>query len=88
MSASNWVFIGAGNMAGSLIGGLVGSGVKAQEITAVDINADTINTLKQSFNVQSTDNIANVAKGANVVIAVKPNIVKSVCESLNPVVIP
>jgi len=82
MSGAKWFFIGAGNMASSLVGGLIGSGVSATNITVVDINADAIDAMKQSFKVQSAQSIEHIDTGASVVIAVKPNIVETVCEAL------
>jgi len=82
MCRAKWYFIGAGNMASSLIGGLIGSGVGAGEIAIVDINADAVDKLKQLFGVQSAENIDQIATGSAVVIAVKPNIVESVCTAV------
>lgn len=84
MADANWTFIGAGNMAGSLVGGLIGSGVNPQNITVVDINAAACEKLVQSFGVQSHADAQNIDEGAAVVIAVKPHIVETVCKSLSP----
>jgi len=83
MSEHHWTFIGAGNMAGSLVGGLTGSGVDGHDITVVDINASACKALENSFNVNSTNSVTNINAGASVVIAVKPNIVESVCRELS-----
>lgn len=82
MSSSQWTFIGAGNMAGSLVGGLIGSGVNGHDITVVDINADACLTLENRFGVVTTNCISDINDGASVVIAVKPNIVETVCRDL------
>ncbi len=84
MSGAKWTFIGAGNMASSLIGGLVGSGVSGNDITVVDISADACAKLEKLFGVQSADSIDNISEGSSVVIAVKPHIVETVCQSLAP----
>jgi len=82
MAGTKWFFIGAGNMASSLVGGLIGSGANATEITVVDVNQAAIDTIKQSFNVLSAPSIENIEPGASVVIAVKPNVVETVCKAL------
>lgn len=83
MPGTNWYFIGAGNMASSLVGGLIGSGVSAADITVVDINPDAIEKIKQTFDVQGAQSIEHIDKGASVVIAVKPNIVETACKALS-----
>jgi len=82
MQGTKWFFIGAGNMASSLVGGLVGSGVSAADITVVDISQEAIDKIKHSFGVQSTPSIENIDEAAAVVIAVKPNLVETVCKAL------
>lgn len=82
MPGSKWFFIGAGNMASSLIGGLIGSGTSTQDIAVIDISADAINKLKQSFDVKGAQNIDQIDEAASVVVAVKPNIVETVCKAL------
>jgi len=83
MPGAKWFFIGAGNMASSLVGGLIGSGVSATDITVVDINPDAIDKIKRAFGVQSAPNIEQIDKCASVVIAVKPNIVETACKALS-----
>ncbi|MCL4151680.1 UNVERIFIED_CONTAM: hypothetical protein GTU68_051241 [Idotea baltica] len=70
-------------MASSLIGGLVNSGMAGDQIAVVDINSDACEKLEQRFGVRSSDNTANLAEGASVVIAVKPHIVETVCRSIS-----
>lgn len=82
MSNQHWTFIGAGNMAGSLVGGLVASGISASDITVVDINAEACAALEAKFGINSTNSVADIGMGASAVIAVKPNIVETVCREL------
>jgi len=84
MASMHWTFIGAGNMASSLVGGLIGSGVNAKNITVIDVNAAACEKLERSFGVNSAADLAGMEEGAAVVIAVKPNIVETVCKALAP----
>jgi len=81
MASMHWTFIGAGNMASSLVGGLIGSGVNAKNITVIDVNAAACEKLERSFGVNSAADLAGMEEGAAVVIAVKPNIVETVCKA-------
>ncbi len=84
MALQQWTFIGAGNMASSLIGGLINSGVDGSNITVVDINSDAVEAIKKAHGVSSAKNVSSINDGAMVVIAVKPNVVETVCTELGP----
>jgi len=77
-------FIGAGNMASSLIGGLIDKDFPAGQITACDIDNDKLAALQQQFGI-ATDSDSNRATGnADIVIlAVKPQVMQIVCEALD-----
>ncbi|MCC5904288.1 MAG: pyrroline-5-carboxylate reductase [Halomonas sp.] len=82
--ASKITFIGAGNMAGAIIGGLIESGVAPSDITATAPNESELASLKQRLGVSTqTDNNAAVKDANVVVLAVKPQIMRSVCEALS-----
>lgn len=85
MSNPSWTFIGAGNMAGSLIGGLIASGADAKHIAVVDINAEACQILQDKFGTSVIQSIKHISPGSAVVIAVKPHIVKAVCDDLKTV---
>jgi pyrroline-5-carboxylate reductase len=71
-------FVGAGNMAGSLIKGLLNNGYDAKNIWASNTNVDLLNQLKKLNIHTSTDNRL-VAKTADVlVLAIKPQVLKEV----------
>jgi pyrroline-5-carboxylate reductase len=78
-------FIGGGNMARSLIGGLVARGTSASAIRVaepVDVLRDA---LARDFGVQvSADNTQAVAGAGTWVLAVKPQVMREVCEALAP----
>ncbi len=66
-------FIGAGNMAGSLIGGLIADGYPSRQIHVADIDTGKLKRLQQQFDVHiHTDNEAVVRACDLVVLAVKP----------------
>ena len=51
MTHPNICFIGAGNMATSLIGGMIAQDYPPQHICACDIHQEKLDTLQQSFQV-------------------------------------
>ncbi|WP_347261330.1 pyrroline-5-carboxylate reductase [Rudaea sp.] len=80
-------FVGGGNMARSLIGGLVRAGAPATSLTVAEPNADLRAALAGDFGVAVFANAAEAAGGADaVVLAVKPQVMKAVCASLAEVV--
>nr|WP_295711266.1 pyrroline-5-carboxylate reductase [uncultured Halomonas sp.] len=81
--ANKITFIGAGNMASAIIGGLIDSGVDAKTITATAPNDSELAAIKQRLGINTdTDNNAAVADSDVVVLAVKPQIMRNVCEAL------
>lgn len=77
-------FIGGGNMAHSLIGGLIADGFSAGNIWASDPNADKLANLAEAFAVQtSVDNQTIVDNTDVVVLAVKPQVMKAVASELD-----
>ncbi|MGH1471924.1 MAG: pyrroline-5-carboxylate reductase [Cellvibrionaceae bacterium] len=85
MSEPQLTFIGGGNMATSIIGGLIAQRFPANAITACDPLEENLQKLKDNFNIStSTDNGQGVANADAVLLAVKPQIMKKVCEQLKP----
>jgi pyrroline-5-carboxylate reductase len=76
-------FIGAGNMAASIIGGLVGKGFAPQHIVASDPQPATLERLKAVAPVRTVeDNAEAIAAADVVVLAVKPQVLRAVLEPL------
>ena len=81
----NICFIGGGNMATALIGGLLGKGFSAAQISVVEINADNRARLQRDFAVRAFENIAEgVADSQIIVFAVKPQQLREVAQQLAP----
>lgn len=82
-------FVGGGNMARSLIGGLVRAGKHGADIAVAEPNADQRAALASDFGVTVCDNAADAARDADaVVLAVKPQVMKAVCTSLGEIAWP
>ncbi|WP_104204912.1 pyrroline-5-carboxylate reductase [Billgrantia saliphila] len=84
--ASRITFIGAGNMAGAIIGGIVDNGYPASAITATAPSDEYLAPMRERFGIHtSTDNAEAVRDADIVVLAVKPQIMRDVCEGLRDV---
>ena len=78
-------FIGGGNMARAIIGGLKQNGFDMSAITVLELDAQKRIDLAQEFNVKATDSYADFSDTDVIVLAVKPQQLKEVCGKLNPV---
>jgi len=78
-------FIGGGNMARSLIGGLLADGFPSQHIHVADPNAGHLENLQAAHSIQTyTDNIAAIKDCKVVILAVKPQQLQAVVKDLAP----
>ena len=78
-------FIGGGNMASALIGGIAGKVTPGAHIHVVDLNPGTLENLASQFGVStSTDMDARLAACDVLVLAVKPQQIREVVASLLP----
>ncbi|WP_350598820.1 pyrroline-5-carboxylate reductase [Pseudomonas sp. 65/3-MNA-CIBAN-0223] len=85
MSKTRIAFIGAGNMAASLIGGLRAKGLEAELIRASDPGAETRSKVAAEHAIAVFADNAEAIKDAEVVVlAVKPQAMKAVCEAIRP----
>ncbi|MCW7555023.1 pyrroline-5-carboxylate reductase [Endozoicomonas gorgoniicola] len=78
-------FIGAGNMASSIFGGLIEDGWPKDKIWATARSEATLENVKNQFGVQVTrDNHQAVRQSEMVVLCVKPQMMKAVLQELAP----
>ncbi|WP_137804908.1 pyrroline-5-carboxylate reductase [Pseudomonas sp. G(2018)] len=85
MSKTRIAFIGAGNMAASLIGGLRAKGLDAAQIRASDPGEETRARVSAEHGIEVFADNAQAIEGADVVVlAVKPQAMKTVCEAIRP----
>ncbi|WP_346796382.1 pyrroline-5-carboxylate reductase [Halomonas sp. Bachu 37] len=81
--ATNITFIGAGNMTGAIIGGLIDSGVSPAAITATSPSESMLAPVKTRYGITThTDNQEAISGADIVVLAVKPQIMRDVCKEL------
>jgi len=77
-------FIGAGNMATSLIGGLVSDGHKPDHIRAADPRAEQRERVHREFGIEIFDDNNKATDGADIVVlAVKPQVMPEVASALS-----
>lgn len=95
MTENSIAFIGGGNMATSLIGGLIADGYPRDGIWVTDLDEQKLSDLQDRFQVNTTgDNQLAVRRAATIVLAVKPQVISTViggiaeaAESTAPLVI-
>ena len=76
-------FIGAGNMASALAGGMIANGINAQSIMLSDINDSQLLQLKNELGVQTTTNNKTlIEKNRIIVLALKPQVMQQVMAPL------
>jgi pyrroline-5-carboxylate reductase len=80
-------FIGAGNMARAIIGGMLDSGFKAANIWVSAPDDNHLQSIRKQFGVSvTTDNRYCAQQADMVVLAVKPQVMADVCSDIAPVV--
>lgn len=77
-------FIGLGNMAGAMIGGLIKSGVKKSDIIGYDVSEGARSFRNTENGIDIAENNCDVARKADyIVLAVKPQFLDPVLEEIN-----
>lgn len=80
-------FIGAGNMASSIIGGLIKQGFDASKLMASDPFPTSLERLNKATGIATTDNNATAISQADIVVlAVKPQVMKTVALEIAPAI--
>lgn len=80
-------FIGAGNMASSLAGGIIAKGYDPLNITLTDVNDSQLAQARSNLQVNtSRDNLAACQKADVIVLAVKPQVMGDVIAPLQAIV--
>lgn len=80
---SKIVFIGGGNMASCLIGGMIANGMASEKILVSEPGADARQKLSELHGIETTaDNRAAAAQATLLVLAVKPQIMAAVAKDL------
>jgi pyrroline-5-carboxylate reductase len=79
-------FIGGGNMASALIGGLIKRGVAPVNLHAVDPGDEARARMSKQFGIATSASIDSTLAGFDaIVLAVKPQVLKDVADALRPV---
>lgn len=87
MDSKTIAFIGCGNMAASLINGLVADGYEAKKIIASDPDSAKTAQLSSHLGIETTaDNSQAVELADMVVLAVKPQLLEQVATAIAPAV--
>lgn len=83
MTSAKITFIGGGNMASSIIGGLMAQGFSADNITVSDPYQPSLDTLAETLAVHTTQDNNQAVNGADIVVlAVKPQAMQQVTEAM------
>lgn len=79
-------FLGAGNMAGALIRGLLRAGTCAPErVIATDVRSDRLEELARQYGIKTTEDNAAAAREAEVIVlATKPQVLAKLVDEIAP----
>jgi len=87
MRNTNIAFIGGGNMARSLVGGLIADGCDPENIAVSDPSQSQLDILRRQFPIRTcADNEAAISGAHVVVLAVKPQVMRTALVGLANVV--
>lgn len=77
-------FVGGGNMATAIIGGLQQHGSQLSDFVVIEPSADKRTALHQAYGVSVSDNALAATQKSVIVLAVKPQHLQAVCETIRP----
>ena len=84
---STITFIGAGNMASSLMSGLIANHYSADKIWATNPSPDKLTNLREKLGIHTSQNNSEGAEHADILVfAVKPHILKTVILELQQII--
>ncbi len=87
MTSKRIGFIGGGNMARSLIGGLLGAGYDATQIAVSEPDPQRREALMNGFAIESfSDNLSIAEKADVLVLAVKPQVMQNALNSMQSII--
>ena len=78
-------FIGGGNMAKAIIGGLKNNGFNTEKITVIELDPEKRVQLSKEFSVQTSADYIDVSNTDVIILAVKPQQLREVCSLLLPI---
>lgn len=79
----NITFLGGGNMARSIVGGLINENYPANQITVVDRHAEKLEQLKVEYGINTTQDAASAITSAHLVIfSIKPQGLKDLLATI------
>ena len=83
---TRWGFVGAGQMAGALVRGMIRAGVAPPDrIAAYDISKEASGRLAHETEIAPSDSLPDLSRDSDVMIlAIKPQVMPSVLEALRP----
>lgn len=82
--SNNITFIGGGNMATAIIGGLIADGLPAAFIEVVDVSPETCARLTRQFGIKAHTSLEQAQLHPLVVLAVKPQQLPDAAKRLGP----
>ncbi|OGP61620.1 MAG: pyrroline-5-carboxylate reductase [Deltaproteobacteria bacterium RBG_13_61_14] len=78
-------FVGAGNMAGAMIRGLVKSGVPGSRVLSFDVDRNKLQTLQKAYRIRAAKSNGELFRSCDVaVLAVKPQVMEPVLREIGP----
>ncbi|MDD8048554.1 MAG: pyrroline-5-carboxylate reductase [Thomasclavelia sp.] len=77
-------FIGMGNMASAIAGGIIDSKfIDGKDVYAYDIDNEKLNDMNKRFNLNPTSSLNELVKKVDLIVfAVKPNVIEAVVEEI------